>query len=177
MNRADRIVLGAFLLALVLGAGVVLGRLIGPSETQGSRALHVKGISRAEAEQSGLSMVEASWYTRRENSEVRCELCPRMCILRPSERGYCKVRANIDGTLYLLVYGRIAAAHVDPIEKKPLFHFLPGSKAFSIATAGCNLSCTFCQNWSISQIYPEEARVEMTTPQQVVEAAQRQGRR
>jgi pyruvate formate lyase activating enzyme len=174
VRRADGIVLWAMLLAVGLGAGVVINRLAAPAAVQGSRP-SVRGISRAEAEKAGLSMVEASWYTKRENSEVRCELCPRLCILRPGARGYCKVRVNIGGTLYSLVYGRIAAIHVDPIEKKPLFHFLPGAKALSIATAGCDLACAFCQNWSISQVYPEEAPAEALTPQEVVDLAKREG--
>jgi pyruvate formate lyase activating enzyme len=175
MKKSDWIVLGAFLLALGLGAGAVLSRLTGSATEQGSRAPRVRAITRADIGKAGLSMLEAAWYTKRENGEVRCELCPRLCILRPAERGYCRVRANIDGKLYLLVYGRIAAAHVDPIEKKPLFHFLPGARALSIATAGCNLSCVFCQNWSISQIYPEDAQTVTLTPQQVVDEAIRAG--
>lgn len=175
MKRQDWIVLGAFLLVVGLGVGIVLGRVAGPAAAQGSRASGVKGISRSQIEQAGLSMVEATWYTKLKQGEVRCELCPRLCILRPGERGYCRVRANIDGRLYLLVYGKIAAAHVDPIEKKPLFHFLPGSRAFSIATAGCDLACSFCQNWTISQIYPEEAQTETLSPQEVVDLAKRTG--
>ncbi len=72
------------------------------------------------------------------------------------ERGYCGVRENRGGTYYTLVYSRVCAAHVDPIEKKPLFHFLPGTLAFSVATAGCNVNCKMCQNWDISQVRPEQ---------------------
>jgi pyruvate formate lyase activating enzyme len=174
VKRADGIVLGALLLAVGLGAGVVAARMAAPAAAQGSRP-NVRGITRAEAEKAGLSMVEASWYSKRENGEVRCELCPRLCILRPGDRGSCRVRVNIGGTLYSLVYGRIAAIHVDPIEKKPLLHFLPGAKALSIATAGCDLACAFCQNWSISQAYPEEAQAQTFTPQDVVDLAKREG--
>jgi pyruvate formate lyase activating enzyme len=174
VKRADGIVLGALLLAVGLGAGVVAARMAAPAAAQGSRP-SVRGITRAEAEKAGLSMVEASWYSKRENGEVRCELCPRLCILRPGDRGSCRVRVNIGGTLYSLVYGRIAAIHVDPIEKKPLLHFLPGAKALSIATAGCDLACAFCQNWSISQAYPEEAQAQIFTPQDVVDLAKREG--
>ncbi|MGA2973765.1 MAG: AmmeMemoRadiSam system radical SAM enzyme [Spirochaetia bacterium] len=174
MRRGDWIVLGALALAVGLGAGVVISRLSAPAGIQGSRP-NVKGISRAEAEKAGLSMKEAAWYTKQENGVVRCELCPRLCILGPGARGYCKVRVNIDGTLYSLVYGRIAAIHVDPIEKKPLFHFLPGAKALSIATAGCDLSCAFCQNWTISQAYPEETQAETLTPRDIVDMAKREG--
>ncbi len=102
-------------------------------------------------------MKEAKYYEKIENQKVRCILCPRYCIIEPSKSGFCGVRRNIDGKLYTLVYGRVVARHVDPIEKKPLYHFLPGSRAYSIATVGCNLACKFCQNYEISQ-YPREGR-------------------
>jgi pyruvate formate lyase activating enzyme len=87
---------------------------------------------------------------------VQCELCPNECILENGQHSRCRARMNKDGTLYSLVYGKPCAVHVDPIEKKPFFHFLPGTTAFSIATAGCVLSCKFCQNWQISQAKPED---------------------
>ena len=83
---------------------------------------------------------------------VKCGLCPHSCIIHTDKFGVCGVRKNIDGKLYSLVYEKVIAAHVDPVEKKPLFHFLPGSRIYSYATAGCNLRCQFCQNWDISQI-------------------------
>jgi pyruvate formate lyase activating enzyme len=83
--------------------------------------------------------------------KVQCELCPNGCVLEEGGRSKCRTRINKDGSLYSLVYGKPCAAHIDPIEKKPFFHFLPGTTAFSIATAGCVLSCKFCQNWQISQ--------------------------
>ncbi|MBN1283214.1 MAG: AmmeMemoRadiSam system radical SAM enzyme [Proteobacteria bacterium] len=106
---------------------------------------------------------------------VRCELCFRFCRLRPGERGDCRVRYNLDGELVSLVYGRPCAVHVDPIEKKPLYHFLPGSRSFSIATAGCNGHCVFCQNWEISQANPEDVRSEEMPPAEVVRGAKRTG--
>ncbi len=96
---------------------------------------------------------------------VECGLCPNGCQLDEGERGLCRVRKNIKGSLYTLVYSRIASAHVDPIEKKPMFHFLPGSTAYSIATAGCNMSCKFCQNWELSQANPEELDSIRITPE------------
>ena len=89
---------------------------------------------------------------------VECELCPHRCVLANYQRGECRVRVNVDGTLYTLVYGKPCATHVDPIEKKPLWHFLPGTAIYSLATAGCNLHCKYCQNWEISQTDPEDAR-------------------
>jgi len=91
--------------------------------------------------------------------------------LSPGQRGTCGVRQNIDGQLYTLVYGKAASIHLDPIEKKPFFHVLPGSKAYSIATAGCNLQCLFCQNWQISQVLPEDILAQNLSPAEVVEKA------
>ncbi len=87
-----------------------------------------------------------------DDTRVRCNLCAHRCVIPAGRRGACRVRANRGGALVSLVYGQTIAAQVDPIEKKPLFHFLPGSRAFSIATPGCNFRCTFCQNWEISQM-------------------------
>jgi pyruvate formate lyase activating enzyme len=94
---------------------------------------------------------EAILWERLEDSLVHCFLCAHECRIRPGRTGVCGVRENREGTLYTLVYGEVVALNVDPIEKKPLFHFLPGSQAFSIATVGCNLRCRFCQNADISQ--------------------------
>ena len=87
---------------------------------------------------------------------VQCELCPKDCLIEPGQSGDCRVRINIDGVLQTVVYGFACSVHVDPIEKKPLFHFLPGTKILSIATVGCNLHCRNCQNWEISQANPED---------------------
>ena len=102
---------------------------------------------------------------------VKCELCPKECVLGRNERGNCRSRINYQGELVTLVYGKPCSAHVDPIEKKPMFHFLPGSRAFSIATAGCNLHCKFCQNWEISQVNPEDADNQDLPPEKVVALA------
>jgi pyruvate formate lyase activating enzyme len=97
-------------------------------------------------------MKEARLYQKLKDKVIRCSLCSHRCLIKPDKRGICFVRENQKGTLYSLVYGLAIAANVDPIEKKPLFHFQPGSLSFSIATAGCNFRCEFCQNWSESQI-------------------------
>jgi pyruvate formate lyase activating enzyme len=102
---------------------------------------------------------------------VKCLLCARGCVLREGERGQCRDRVNVGGELRSLVYGRPVAVHVDPIEKKPFFHFLPGSQAFSLATAGCPLRCKFCQNWEISQSKPEDHDVPFVKPSAIVDAA------
>ncbi len=95
-------------------------------------------------------------YERLEDGRVRCFLCAHECRVADSKFGVCGVRENVEGTLYTLVYARTIAANVDPIEKKPLYHFLPGSTSFSIATIGCNFRCGFCQNWQISQAPRDE---------------------
>lgn len=97
-------------------------------------------------------MKKALLYTRDSKGSVTCELCRHGCLINNGHRGICGVRENQDGQLFTLVYGKLVAAHVDPIEKKPLFHFLPGSLIYSVATTGCNFSCKFCQNADIAQM-------------------------
>jgi pyruvate formate lyase activating enzyme len=116
-------------------------------------------------------MKEAKFYEARGDT-VYCQLCPNQCILNNNMTGVCRVRKNINGTLYTLVYGQVCAAHNDPIEKKPLFHFLPGTRAFSIATVGCNMRCLNCQNWSISQASPGDVETQHMLPGEVVQQAQ-----
>lgn len=106
---------------------------------------------------------------------VECLLCKRKCRLMEGQRGDCRARINLDGKLQTLVYGKPCSVHIDPIEKKPLFHVLPQSSSFSIATAGCNLHCKFCQNWQISQRTPEETQNYDLPPQDVVRQALKYG--
>ncbi|WP_272699335.1 AmmeMemoRadiSam system radical SAM enzyme [Desulfovibrio sp. Fe33] len=96
-------------------------------------------------------MIEARLWKSLKDGAVQCRLCNHFCAIRPGGRGRCGVRENREGVLFSLNYGKVAALNLDPVEKKPLYHFLPGSMTFSFATMGCNLSCTFCQNWSLSQ--------------------------
>jgi len=117
----------------------------------------------------------AAYWESLDDSFVRCGLCPRRCVVPPGGRGYCEVRENRDGVYYTLTYGNPCALHVDPIEKKPFYHFLPTTTAFSIATAGCNLDCKFCQNWHISQARPEELANYDLPPEELVAAAVRSG--
>ncbi len=118
-------------------------------------------------------MREALLYEKLPDKSVKCHLCNHYCHIQPGKFGICHVRFNENGVLYTLVYGKIIAKHVDPIEKKPLFHFLPGSRSFSIGTVGCNFQCDFCQNYEISQYPRIEGKVigEQATPQEVLEAA------
>ena len=134
-------------------------------------------VASASVAQAALSQVEAKYYKKLEHKEIQCELCPRECKVGDKERGYCGCRENQGGTYYTLVHSYPCSAHVDPIEKKPLFHFLPGTLAFSIATAGCNLNCKFCQNWEISQVRPEQVRTYHLPPEDIAAYAQESGSR
>ena len=111
---------------------------------------------------------EALFYERTE-AGIRCLKCPNECVLGPNETGFCRNRVNYGGKLYSIAYGNPCAVHIDPIEKKPLFHFLPSTKAFSIAVAGCNLRCLNCQNFQISQVSPKDTDNYDLMPQTVVE--------
>jgi pyruvate formate lyase activating enzyme len=114
---------------------------------------------------SDLARVEARHYVKLADREIECRLCPRFCRLGDKERGYCGVRENVGGTYYTLVYGKVCSLNVDPIEKKPFFHVLPGTTALSLATAGCNVNCRFCQNWEISQARPEQVETIDLSPE------------
>ncbi|HUK13747.1 MAG TPA: AmmeMemoRadiSam system radical SAM enzyme [Thermoanaerobaculaceae bacterium] len=118
---------------------------------------------------------EASWYRKLPEDRVECQLCPRGCQVADAERGGCGVRENRGGTYFTLVHGAACALHLDPIEKKPFFHVLPGARALSYATAGCNVECKFCQNWEISQFRPEQVRFELLPPEALADAARRAG--
>lgn len=118
---------------------------------------------------------EVMFYDNLDTLRVQCQICPKECIVADQERGYCGNKENRGGIYYTLVYSRCCAAHVDPIEKKPLFHYLPGSQAFSISTAGCNFECRFCQNWQISQFRPEDVDDFTLTPGDVANLARARG--
>ncbi len=135
------------------------------------------GGGRAAAAAGGEPPPEALFYTAGAGGRVTCGLCPRHCELGDGERGRCGVRENRGGRLAALVYGRPVALNVDPIEKKPFYHVLPGSRAFSIATVGCNLACRFCQNWDISQARPEDVPAPYRPPAEVVRQALAAGAR
>jgi len=119
---------------------------------------------------------EALLWDSLDDKRVHCHLCAHECRIPESKFGICGVRQNVDGILYTLVYGQVIAAHVDPIEKKPLYHFLPGSLSYSIATVGCNFRCGFCQNWQISQASRRDgagASGATLMPEEIVEEARR----
>ncbi len=126
-------------------------------------------------------MREARFYKKLDENKVRCELCPHNCLIYPGRVGICFVRQNVGGKLYALSYGRVSAQHLDPIEKKPLFEFYPGSQIFSISSIGCSLACPYCQNWELahpkSRFFKEDPKtvIEKTTstlsPEQAVNTA------
>jgi pyruvate formate lyase activating enzyme len=118
---------------------------------------------------------EALLWESMDKKRVHCHLCAHECRIADAGYGICGVRQNVDGVLFSNVYGRVIAAHVDPIEKKPLYHFLPGSTSYSIATVGCNFKCGFCQNWQISQVSIRDDSVSehVVRPEQIIDQAQK----
>lgn len=156
--------------ALALGTGTVLAcalrrraRAAGPPPVGGR------------IDPDNLPAHEASWWRPLGDRRVECQLCPRGCQVADLERGGCGVRENRGGTYVTLVYGAACSVHVDPIEKKPFFHVLPGAKALSFATAGCNVECKFCQNWEISQFRPEQVPAQYLPPEALVSLARQSG--
>jgi len=127
------------------------------------------------AEPATKKLTEAKYYEKQPNRKIKCVLCPRECVIDDQESGYCGVRENHGGTYYTVVHSRPCSAHVDPIEKKPLFHFLPGTTAFSIATVGCNVLCKFCQNWEISQARPDQINSYDMPPEKIASYAKSNG--
>jgi pyruvate formate lyase activating enzyme len=119
------------------------------------------------------NLKQAVLWEAREGKKVRCKLCNWRCLIDEDKLGRCCVRKNIEGVLYSLSYDKVCSANPDPIEKKPLFHFQPGTSSFSIATMGCNFRCEFCQNWQISQAAIEDGRIDgqAISPDKIVEAA------
>lgn len=117
---------------------------------------------------------EAMFYEKLEGGKARCGLCSHRCEILSGKFGICRVRKNQDGKLYTYAYGEVIASHVDPIEKKPLYHFLPGSFSYSIATAGCNFKCPFCQNWEISQASGVSGGYELR-PKEIIKEAKKNG--
>jgi pyruvate formate lyase activating enzyme len=151
-----------------LASGVALGELGTPAVASPSSLSSQPG---QQTQNDAQFVVEAKFYDKLENKKIKCKLCPRECNVGDKERGYCGVRENRGGVYYTLVHSRVCAAHIDPIEKKPLFHYLPGTVAFSIATAGCNVNCKFCQNWDISQSRPEQIPADYAPPQRIAALA------
>ena len=117
----------------------------------------------------------ARWWETLSDGRIECRLCPRFCKLNEGQRGFCFVRQRIGDRMVLTTYGRSSGFCVDPIEKKPLNHFLPGTSVLSFGTAGCNLGCRFCQNWDISKAREWDKLADAASPEQIALAAQRLG--
>lgn len=167
MNSLDRRQLAAMVLAA--GCGLALGEDPLPGKGKGG----VQGL-RFRAEQE-FPAVEARFWEKLPEKKVKCRLCPHECQVADRERGTCGVRENRGGKYYTLVHSRICSMGMDPVEKKPFFHFRPGTQAFSIATPGCNLECQYCQNWQISQFRPEQVKCSRATPGELAAAARSAG--
>ncbi len=155
-----------FLERCLRGTGAALCALAVPGFA--SRVAGRAGGGTPEVGSSEPRKKEALFY-RSEGSQVTCQKCPNGCILEPGETGICRNRVNEGGKLFASGYGNPCAVHIDPIEKKPFFHFLPTTKAFSLAVAGCNLRCLNCQNWEISQVTPAETANYDLMPERAVE--------
>ena len=125
----------------------------------------------AAIEKGFIGQQRSPYFEPLDNQIIRCTLCPHGCEVGPAERGLCEVRENIDGQYYSMVYGNPCAVQIDPIEKKPFYHVLPASRAFSLATTGCNFDCKFCQNWEISQARPDDTYNYRLSPDQVISSA------
>lgn len=125
-------------------------------------------------DQNGTSLLytPAMHFTKLEGQEIRCDICPRKCTVANKERGYCGVKENVEGDYYTLVHSRPCSLNIDPIEKKPLYHYYPRAAALSLATAGCNMMCKFCQNWQISQVRPEQLQNRELPPESIISICQ-----
>mgnify|MGYP003530617226 FL=1 len=123
----------------------------------------------------GANHVRGRWQHALDDGRIQCDLCPRYCRLHDGQRAFCFIRERIGDEIFLSSYGRATGFCIDPIEKKPLYHFYPGSSVLSFGTAGCNLGCKFCQNWDISKAKEIEKLTDLATPAQIAEAALREG--
>ena len=163
--------------AAALGAGALAGGCAARSPKRS--ATEVAPSRAGEAQAAGQAderfTRRALYYKRIGGRRVRCELCPKECEVGDRERGYCGARENQAGSYYTLVYGRACSLNQDPVEKKPFFHFLPGSMTLSFATAGCNMACKNCQNWEISQVRPEQVEAIWMPPARLAAEARRMG--
>ena len=170
ISRRDFLTKCARLAPIIGGAGIIL------SDPFWQRFLSGGDLGVALAGNSMDELVRSApraryWTSLHKDNAVRCFLCPHNCIIGDGERGKCRTRVNVAGGLRSLVYGRPVSIHVDPIEKKPFYHFLPGAEAYSLATAGCPLQCKCCQNWEISQARPEDYQISYTPPEKITRSA------
>lgn len=133
--------------------------------------LHFPATTAKAADHVDPDLKEVMFYKKLEELKIECGICPQKCKVADRERGTCGNKENRGGKYYTLVYSKPCSLYPDPIEKKPLFHYLPGTRAFSLATAGCNFECRFCQNWRIAQFRPEDVDYVRLTPEMIVKTA------
>ncbi len=168
-NNLTKIILGALAIILIAYLPYLLA-----SKFKAQTALIINKLN-SQSKQNPSGLHQAMWWHKLANNLVQCDLCPNNCRLKPGQTGLCRARKNINGQLYSLNYGRAVAVHIDPIEKKPFFHFLPGAKAYSLAAAGCNLRCQYCQNWDISQVSPLDIKTPYQPPAEIIAQAEQAG--
>lgn len=157
-----------------VGIGLSALAFAGPCYCSAGSEKDIRGrVFRGEAPEKPWKWSIEAFHYSRHGENVQCRICPNRCFLRPGDRSICRSKVNIGGKLYSLAYGNPCAVHVDPIEKKPLNHFYPGTKIFSIATTGCNFRCLNCQNWEISQKRPEEVKHYELLPEQIIGEAKK----
>jgi len=160
LSRRQAIKYGAVGLASLAGVGSLAYYVVRSARSEGAVSVFKNDAPRGEKWELWKKrgwVKEAAHYLKL-GRNVQCQVCPNECVLEPEDRSHCRNKVNKDGRLFTLAYGNPCSFHVDPIEKKPLFHFLPGTLAFSIATSGCSFRCLNCQNWEISQKKPEETK-------------------
>jgi len=131
----------------------------------------VNGLEPGMTKKGLIKTKQSPWFSSLDDNRVRCELCPKSCNLAIGERGLCRVRENRDGQGYTLVYGNPALVQEDPVERKPFFHVMPGSRALSVSTAGCNLACKFCEVWDMALVSPEEVHAYDMPPEKIIDYA------
>jgi pyruvate formate lyase activating enzyme len=173
ISRRDFLTNCARLAPIIGGAGIVLSDPLWQGFLSGGDL----GVALAGNSTDAIAALVQSapraryWTSLHKDNAVRCFLCPHNCIIGDGERGKCRARVNVQGGLRSLVYGRPVSIHVDPIEKKPFYHFLPGTQAYSLATAGCPLQCKCCQNWEISQARPEDYHSAYVPSEKIAKSA------
>lgn len=143
------------------GCAFCLARLLGAGKTAHAQTAE-KGLIRT---------IKSPWFSKQDNGGIRCELCPVHCRIAPDDRGKCQVRENRDGECFSLVYGNPSLVQLDPIERKPFFHVLPGTRSLSVSTAGCNIECKFCEVWDMALVAPEEVHAYDMPPETIIEQA------
>ncbi len=168
LQKFSIVAIGLVLLLLAIGL-VLNSKVYGENFLSKLRRMAI--LTAEKIQGYDLSLKEAMWYKKLATGEVQCKLCPFECVIPEGKRGKCGVRANIDGTLRALTYGKPLVVKVEPVEQQPIFHYLPQARTLVVGTAGCNLECKFCQNWTIAQTLPENEEHYNLSPEELIETA------